>query len=68
MDTPPGKVLGPPPIRMNVGFGVRDFRERSVWRKRGVGDVRDLENERHWCVREVWKIDILKGQSALQGD
>lgn len=58
---------------MNVGFGVRGLRERSVWRKRGVGDVRDLENERHWCgwvwsVREVWKIDILKGQSELQGD
>lgn len=51
-----------------MGFGVRGFRERSVWRKRGVGDVRDLENERHWCVREVWKIDILKGQSELQGD
>lgn len=45
-----------------MGFGVRvmDWRERwesSVWRKRGVGDVKALENERRCIFRgELWRV------------
>lgn len=45
---------------MGLGVRVSDGRERwesSVWRKRGVGDVKALENERGCILGSKLKIE-----------